>query len=150
MHAVSGITDRKVARWAREILGGSNWYKLRDRLGQLIDAVGELGQVLVGGRGDSFVGRIVDTLNYLTTAWNGGAKSWKVHVAIGTGRRWRGSCERTCSWNWGIRLSGRHRSFERTWYSSSTGRGSRRQRRQRMRLEPETLRVCRLECGCSE
>lgn len=64
--AVGGITDRKVASWAREILGGSNWYTLRDRLGQLIDAAGDLGQALVGGQGDSFVGRIVDTRNYLT------------------------------------------------------------------------------------
>lgn len=64
--AVSGITDPQIAHWAREILGGSNWYAFRDRLGQLIDAVGDLGPELVGGNRDSFVGRIVDTRNYLT------------------------------------------------------------------------------------
>lgn len=64
--AVNGITDPEVARWAREILAGSNWYSLRDRLGQLIDAVGDLGPELVGGNAESFVGRIVDTRNYLT------------------------------------------------------------------------------------
>ncbi len=64
--AVSGITDPRLARWAREILGGSNWYKLRDRLDQLIDALGGLGPELVGGDADQFVGRIVDTRNYLT------------------------------------------------------------------------------------
>jgi hypothetical protein len=62
--AVSGITDPQVARW--EILVGSNWYKLRDRLSQLIDAVGSLGPELVGEDAGTFVGRIVETRNYLT------------------------------------------------------------------------------------
>lgn len=64
--AVSGITDPQVASWAREILVRSNWYTLRDRLGQLIEAVGSLAPELDGGDAGSFVGRIVDTRNYLT------------------------------------------------------------------------------------
>jgi hypothetical protein len=62
---VASVADAGLREWAEVALKESNWYRLRDRLSELIQGLEPLGSEIVGDP-DVFIRRVVQTRNYLT------------------------------------------------------------------------------------